>query len=163
MNSIEDISNDILARFGLNLNMEKTKLVPFARQGTNRHRAFDFLGFTFYWGKSRRGIAIPKVKTCGKRLRAKLKVVSQWLRQVHSRKPLIWIWNMFRAKLLGHIQYYGVSFNVRAIHTFIHQSVRIMYKWLNRRSQRRSFTWESFRLFIQLNPLPRVVIYHPLF
>ena len=152
-----------LARFGLSLNKEKTRLVPFARRRPNHHNAFDFLGFSFYFGKSKRGIVIPKVKTSGKRLRAKLSLIAQWIRKVHSRRPLPWIWNTFRAKLLGHIQYYGVSFNVRALRIFVHQSVRIIYKWLNRRSQRRSFTWESFRLFIQTNPLPRVAIYHPLF
>jgi group II intron reverse transcriptase/maturase len=154
-----------LARYKLTLNEQKTRLVDFTRprNGHPRPGVFDFLGFTFYWGRSRKGAPLPKVKTSGKRMRAKLKSVKAWCRTIRSRYPLSYIWAVYCAKLRGHIQYYGVSFNTRAVHTFLVKATRILYKWLNRRSQRRSFTWEQFTLFIKANPLPRARVCHALY
>ena len=154
-----------LDRFGLSLNDEKTRLVSFARPlaGRNGGTAFDFLGFTFYWGRSRNGHPVPKVKTSGKRLRASLTRVRAWASTVRSRQGLLPIWRTFCAKVRGHLRYYGVSFNHRALDRFIRQATRIMYKWLNRRSQRRSFTWGTFQRFMDQFPLPRPVVYTSLF
>ena len=154
-----------LERFGLSLNAEKTRMVSFARPlaGRNGGTAFDFLGFTFYWGRSLSGHSIPKVKTSGKRLRASLTRVRAWASTVRSRQGLLPIWRMFCAKVRGHLRYYGVSFNSRALATFITQATRIMYKWLNRRSQRRSFTWTQFQRFLDQYPLPRLAVYVSLF
>ena len=154
-----------LSRYKLSLNELKTRLVDFARPrgGQPWPGVFDFLGFTFYWGRSRRGAPLPKVKTNGKRMRAKLKSVNDWGRSFRSRYPLKHIWSVFCAKLRGHIQYYGVSFNSRAVQTFLMKATRILFKWLNRRSQRRSFNWEQFALFIKAHPLPRATVCHPLF
>ncbi len=154
-----------LSRYKLSLNEQKTRLVDFARPRSGRPRpgVFDFLGFTHYWGRSRRGIPTPKVKTNGKRMRTKLKAVNAWGRTVRSREPLRHIWAVFCAKLRGHIQYYGVSFNIRAVQTFLMKATRILFKWLNRRSQRRSFNWEQFALFIKAHPLPSAKVCHALF
>ena len=154
-----------LERFGLSLNDEKTRLVSFARPlaGRNGGTSFDFLGFTFYWGRSLKGHPVPKVKTSGKRLRASLARVRVWASTVRSRQGLLPIWRTFCAKVRGHLRYYGVSFNHRALEMFITQATRIMYKWLNRRSQRRSFNWEKFQRFMDQNPLPRPVVYTSLF
>ena len=154
-----------LARYRLALNEQKTRLVDYTRprNGHPRPGVFDFLGFTFYWGRSRKGAPLPKVKTSGKRLSAKLKAVNAWGRTIRSRYPLNYIWAVFCAKLRGHIQYYGVSFNTRAVQTFLMKATRILFKWLNRRSQRRSFNWEQFNLFLMANPLPRATVCHALF
>ena len=154
-----------LVRYKLSLNEKKTRLIDFRRprNGQPRPEVFDFLGFTFYWGKSRRGVPLPKVKTSGKRLRTKLKAVNDWGRQIRSRYRLNHIWSVFCAKLRGHIQYYGVSFNSRALQTFRKKATRILFKWLNRRSQKRSFNWEQFTLYIRANPLPRATIRHRLY
>jgi group II intron reverse transcriptase/maturase len=154
-----------LARYKLALNEQKTRLVDFSRprHGHPRPGAFDFLGFTFYWGRSRKGAPLPKVKTSGKRMRAKLVAVNAWGRSIRSRVPLNRIWAVFCAKLRGHIQYYGVSFNTRAVQTFLDKATRILFKWLNRRSQRRSFTWEQFTLYIKANPLPTARVCHSLY
>ena len=154
-----------LARYKLALNEQKTRLVDFSRprHGHPRPGAFDFLGFTFYWGRSRKGAPLPKVKTSGKRMRAKLAAVNAWGRSIRSRVPLNRIWAVYCAKLRGHIQYYGVSFNTRAVQTFLDKATRILFKWLNRRSQRRSFTWEQFTLYIKANPLPTARVCHSLY
>jgi len=154
-----------LERFGLRLNEEKTRVVLFARPpaGTHSGAAFDFLGFTFYWGRSLNGHSIPKVKTSGTRLRASLTRVREWASTVRTRRGLLAIWGTFCAKVRGHLRYYGVSFNYRALRQFIRHATRILYKWLNRRSQRRSFNWRTFQRFMDRHPLPRPVIYVSLF
>ena len=154
-----------LEKYGLKLNEDKTRLVTFSRKSYKqgvKQDAFDFLGFTFYIGRSRKGTAIPKLKSSGKRIRVKLKRVNQWAYSVSSQYRLKEIWRTFCIKLEGHIQYYGVSFNTANVQKFLHASTRILFKCLNRRSQRKSFNWEQFALFIRANPLPKVRIYHTL-
>jgi hypothetical protein len=155
-----------LAKYKLRLNEDKTKTVPFSkkksRQGI-KQGTFDFLGFTFYLGKSQRGQCIPKVKTSSKRANSKLTKVKEWIKEIRNRKTLKEIWKTLCSKLRGHVGYYGVSFNSREVGKFLMRATRIAFKWLNRRSQRKSFTWEKFRLFINRNPLPKVVIHHRLF
>lgn len=155
-----------LARYQLKLNEDKTKMVSFSK---SQHRAgnlqgiFDFLGFTFYWGKSRKGAGIVKVKTSKKRLRDKLKKVNDWLRVNRNKHQMKELWKIINSKVRGHIQYYGVSFNIDEVNKFLHEVSRLSYKWLNRRSQRKSFNWDSFQLFYQRNPLPKARICHALF
>ena len=155
-----------LEKFGLQLNEEKTKLVAFdkkaAAQGI-KQETFDFLGFTFYWGKARTGRIVPKLKTRSKTKKVKLNRVKEWIKQVGMQQPLKEIWKIFRAKLRGHIQYYGVSHNCAQINIFLQGATRIVFKWLNRRSQRKSFTWESFRIFMKKNPIPEARIVHRMF
>lgn len=155
-----------LAKYHLKLNEDKTKLVKFSKAKEShgeKQEGFDFLGFTFYLGRSLRGKVIPKVKTSGKRLRSKLKKVNDWARGIRNRKTLGEIWKIFRTKLQGHVQYYGVSFNSRSVLIFLEAAKRILFKWLNRRSQRKSFDWDKFRLYTARLPLPRVKIYCRLF
>lgn len=155
-----------LAKFGLALNEAKTQMVPFcrpARKQQDRRAVFDFLGFTFYWGVSRRGQPLVKVKTSGQRLRSKLQAIYQWAKQTRSQCTTQQFWALLCAKVRGHIRYYGVSFNIRAVMTFVHKVRRIAFHWLNCRSQRRSFTWELFERFTGAHPLPHAVVYHRLF
>jgi RNA-directed DNA polymerase len=155
-----------LEKYKLKLNEEKTKIVNFSKASARKGKkqgAFDFLGFTFYLGKSSKGLIIPKLKSCGKRIRSKLKRVNEWCRAIRNKHKLQVIWRTFCSKLRGHIQYYGVAFNYKAVKSFVRLSVNIMFKWLNRRSQRKSFNWKKFELFIQSNPLPKVKTYHFLF
>jgi RNA-directed DNA polymerase len=155
-----------LEKYKLKLNEEKTKQVPFDKrlvakgieQGT-----FDFLGFTFYWGRARSGRVIPKLKTKAKTMRAKLKKVTEWIHEIRNRKPLKAIWKTFIAKLRGHINYYGVSHNADNVSKFLNEAKKIVFKWLNRRSQRKSFTGDQFEKYIKTHPLPTVKIVHRLF
>jgi RNA-directed DNA polymerase len=95
-----------LAKYRLRLNDEKTRLVPFSKQAARHGEpqgAFEFLGFVVYLGRSRKGVAIPKLKTSGKRLRTKLTRVKEWARTVKDTVRLLVLWNTFCAKLRGHI------------------------------------------------------------
>jgi group II intron reverse transcriptase/maturase len=155
-----------LDRYGLKLNDEKTRLVSFSRRKRAegiRQGSFDFLGFTFYLGRSRRGLVIAKVQTSGKRLRSKLRRLSDWARRVRSQMTLRELWPVFTAKLRGHIEYYAVSHNTGRVKHFVGEATRILFKWLNRRGGRRRLTWEKFLLFMARLPLPPVRVRHSLF
>jgi RNA-directed DNA polymerase len=155
-----------LGKYKLELNEEKTKQIPFDKrrvaQGVEQG-TFDFLGFTFYWGKARSGRVIPKLKTKAKTMRAKLKKVKEWIKKIKNSKPLRQIWKTFIAKLRGHINYYGVSHNAESVSKFLDKAERIVFKWLNRRSQRKSFTGDQFAKYRNAHPLPTVKIIHRLF
>ena len=155
-----------LDKFKLQLNEDKTKLVSFnkklAQQGI-RQETFDFLGFTFYLGESKSGRIIPKLKTRAKTMKTKLNRVTEWIKKVRNKISLPLIWKTLIAKLRGHVQYYGVSHNSDAVKSFLYGARRIVFKWLNRRSQRKSFTWEKYALFEAANLLPTVKIVHRLF
>ena len=155
-----------LERFNLKLNEEKTKIVSFSKRKMNmgiQQETFDFLGFTFYLGRSKRNKIIPKLKTSKKRLRSKLTKVKEWLKKNRNRTKLHPLWKTFCSKLRGHNQYYGVSHNIDCIQTFFYESRRLFFKWINRRSQRKSFNWEKFQLFLERYPPPTPRIYHKLF
>lgn len=155
-----------LAKFKLRLNKEKTKLVRHSIKEACwgiQQKAFDFLGFTFYIGKSRRGHLISKMKTSGKKFRAKLKNVNEWCKRIRNRKPLAEIWKTFQAKIRGHVQYYGVSHNTDKVDEFIDRATKILFKWLNRRSQKKSFSWDTFQNFIKKYPLSKARVIHSFF
>jgi len=154
-----------LNKYGLQLNAEKTKVVKFnkwefprAKQGT-----FDFLGFTFYIRKSRKGHTLVAVKTSRKRLYSKLRKVKFWCKTNKDKCTLRALWDTFNSKIRGHIQYYGVSFNLYSVNEFIYQATGIFFKWINRRSQRKSMNWEQFSKFRKAFPTPAVRICHKLY
>lgn len=155
-----------LEGFKLKLNEEKTKQVPFDKrlvaQGVEQG-TFDFLGFTFYWGRARSGRVIPKLRTKAKTMKAKLCKVKEWIKGIKDKKPIKQIWKTFVSKLRGHVNYYGVSHNADNVSKFLYEAKKIVFKWLNRRSQRKSFTWEQFGKYVEIHPLPTVKIVHRLF
>jgi len=146
----------------LQLNEDKTKLVPFDKRKENQG-TFDFLGFTFYWGRSRKMRVIPKLKTRGKTMRTKLSKVTQWIKQERNKRPLKEIWKSFCSKIRGHVQCYRVSHNTRSVNKVLYQSKHIIFKWLNRGSQKKSFNWKQFDIFNLKNPMPIVRIVDKLF
>lgn len=155
-----------LAKYKLKLNEEKTKMISFSKRqyaAGKKQESFDFLGFTFYLGRSKTKAVIPKVKTKKRSFRAKLRSIKMWILEVKDKYDLHKIWNAFYTKLNGHIQYYGVSFNSGWVASFIYEAIKIVFKGLNRRSQRKSFTWDQFNLFMEKYPLPKAKIAVKLF
>jgi group II intron reverse transcriptase/maturase len=155
-----------LEKYGLKMNEDKTKLVKFSRhkqRGGEKQQTFDFLGFTFFIGKTVKGHHVAKVKTNGKRLRSKLKRVNEWARSIKNKATTNQILKIAAAKVRGHIQYYGVSFNWVDVNSFVRKVRRILYKWINRRSQRKSFTWETFQKRLDWVSFPVAKICHKLF
>jgi RNA-directed DNA polymerase len=138
---------------GLRLNLDKCAIVPFsssAPKGT-----FSFLGFEFYWGRRSRGHKVLKVKTQPKRLHRCMQAFEQWIKSMRNRRKLVTLWTMAAAKLIGHYRYFGVTFNQSKLEHFYWVCTQALFKWLNRRSQRRSFTWERFMKRLHYEPLPR--------
>ena len=162
---LQERISERLSKYGLKLNKEKTRKVEFFRSLAEfkRQGTFDFLGFTIYLGKSRSGNYIPKLKTSSKRRSIKEQVVKAWCRSKRHTGKMSKLWKDFSRKLEGHVRYYGVSFNSEGVESFIYRAIRIFYKWMNRRSQKRSMNWSKFNEFMKFHPPPRVKIYHALF
>lgn len=152
-----------LSKFKLKLNKDKTKTLVFNRFEKENSQSFDFLGFTFYLGLTKGGMVVPKLKSSGKKLRSKLSRVNEWCKENRNKVPLPELWKSFCRKLAGHVQYYGISFNSKTVQGFILKSVKMFFKWINRRSQRKSMTFEKFALFMLRFPPPKAKIYHRLF
>ena len=151
-----------LEKFGLRLNQSKTQLLAFGKRQAwqgfkngKRLPTLDFLGLTHYWGKSQNGKVRLKRKTSKKRYRRALVTVNQWLRQKRNAHKLPVLWQRTGMKMRGHFNYFGVTDNSRALYSFERAVLWMLFKWLNRRSQRRSFTWETFRCYLARNPLPK--------
>lgn len=144
-----------LNEYRLELNKEKTRLVRFGRNDPEK-ASFDFLGFTFYWGKDKRAdkLAVLKVRTSAKTLQKKIQDFVHWIKEKRSRLKLDTLWEKTEAKLAGHYQYYGVTFNRGNLYLFYKEVVWNLFKWLNRRSQIKSYTWESFKMRLKSVPLP---------
>ena len=159
-----------LNKFSLELAEDKTKLIRFGRfarakalkQGKKKAETFDFLGFTHFNDKDRRGGFKVGRKTIRKRLAAKQREIYQYLKSVRTIKPKQW-WQILSSKLRGHYQYYGVSGNYYSINRFYEETLRRLHKWLNRRSQKKSMNWEQFWLYLERFPLPRPRICHNMY
>jgi len=149
-------------RFGLSLNMRKTKLVKFGKPdkaGKYRPETFDFLGFTFYRAKSLRGFWVIKKKTAGKRLMRFMKTLWDWcMRNRH--RPLREQYEALCEKLRGYYQYFGVRSNYRALETVRNHAVRAWRFWLSRRSHKGGLSWEKYEKIISDFPLPLPRIIH---
>jgi len=152
-------------KFGLELNAEKTKMVRFNKREYPRVKqgTFDYLGFTFYIKRSRKGYPIVAVQTARERFQAKLRKVTQWCRTNANKLRLLPLWKIFNWKLRGHIEYYGVSFNISRVNSFVYRATGIFFKWINRRGHRKSMNWEQFNKFCKAFPGVKVSIRHRLF
>ena len=158
---------DRLSRYGLKVSEGKSKIIAFGRYATqkaqeqgNKTETFDFLGFTHYADKTRRGKYKVGRKTSRKKYRQKAKAVNQWLKKVRNQIPLNEWWRTLKQKLTGHYRYYGISGNMHAIKMFYIETSKLAYKWINRRSQKRSFNYAQYCRFKEHNPLPEPKIYH---
>jgi len=158
------------AKFGLSLSEEKTRLIEFGRYArANREKrgenptTFDYLGFTHFIDRSRRGNFKVGRKTSKKKFRAKMEAINEWLKSVRNAVKLKEWWAVLRAKLLGHYRYYGISGNFRGIERYYLRVLALVYKWINRRSQRRSYTRKGFTQYLEYYSLPKPRIYRNLY
>ena len=153
--------------YGIDLNQEKTKVLSFgywerenAKKQQRSPNTVDFLGFTHYCSKTRKGKFKVARKTSTKRLSQMCRMIGMWLKSVRNMVKLKELWKVLQAKLRGHYQYYGVSDNWRGIMMFYRAVLRLVYKWINRRSQKQSFNWEQFTEYLKRYPLPKPRIVH---
>ena len=151
-----------LAKFGLEVEPTKTKVMEFGRDAEAHARArgespktFDFLGFTHYCGRSKDGKWFRmKRKTARKRFTAKVKAFKEWLKKSRTLKTAE-LWETAKAKLRGHFAYYGVTDNAKGVSRFAREATQLLLKWLNRRGKRRCLNGERFSRMLERFPLPK--------
>ncbi len=144
-----------LGQYGLTLAEDKTQLLRVSRNHREDKARFVFLGFEFQWAVSwKSGNVFLLKRTAPKKLRQSLKNFTEWCK-THRHWRMNDLMERLRAKLRGYFNYYGIRGNAKSLGYFYYQSMRILFKWLNRRSQKRSYTWEGFRQLLHEFGIPR--------
>ena len=160
-------------KFGLELALDKTKILEFgrfasqnrAKRGLSKPETFDFLGFTFYCSlDGNKQFFRCKVKTSKKKFRSKVKKMKEWIKN-NRIMPIGELFKKINQKLRGHYQYYGVTDNTRGVKSYQNVVKWLLFKWLNRRSQRRSYTVDTFyngllKTFPLLEPTINVSLFY---
>jgi group II intron reverse transcriptase/maturase len=142
---------DRLEGFGLELAQEKTQTIEFGRfarekayQRGEKPKEFTFLGFRHYCGKTREGYFKVKRRSSRKKLGQSLEKFTEWAKKV---RPVLGKGEMLREariRVLGHLSYYAITDNLERCEFYVYRAQQILFKWLNRKSQRKAYTWESF-------------------
>src|SRR5208337_4792610 len=162
---VMDVLPTRFAKYGLTIHPEKTRMVMFVNPESEppkdhnraKRETFSFLGFTHYWGKSRKGNWVIKRSTEKGRFARALKKVSDWCRW-NRHLPISEQLRQLTRKLTGHYAYYGITGNFRSLANFRAQVTRVWRKWLSRRSRSGRIAWEKFHLLMQRYTLPPVRI-----
>lgn len=166
-----DVLPKRFGKYGLTIHPEKTRVVPF-RKPPSRGRAvgshhgepgtFDLLGFTHYWGLSRKGSWVVKRKTAKGRLTRALKAIYQWCKK-ERHQPLRDQQRTLSRKMRGHYAYYGITGNGSSLSGFARMVHRIWRKWLGRRKRDGRLTWDDFNRLLRRYPLPAPVVVHSVY
>lgn len=157
-----------LKQIGLEFAENKTRLIEFGKfaserckkRGKNKPDTFDFLGFTHYCSKSKDGKRFRvKRKTSKKKFKKKVTEFKLWIKE-NRNNPLKEIMMIVKKKLVGHYNYYGITDNIRSISNYYHKIIKILFKWLNRRSQRKSYTEHDYYKMLNIFkiPLPKIKV-----
>lgn len=155
-----------LGKFGLRIAEGKSRVIEFGRTAWEKAirqggevATFDFLGFTHYCDKTRRGKFKLGRKTSAKKLRQKMVAMNEWFKNVRNLVKREEWWEVLKMKVIGHYRYYGISGNIRALRKFYILTSKLAYKWLNRRSQKKSCTYDTYCKWLKVT-LPKPKIYH---
>ena len=159
-----------MGKFNLELEDSKSRLLEFGKfaesnrkaRGEGKPETFDFLGFTFYCGKSRRGYPCVMLQTSRKKFKQKLKDTKKWLYENRT-MPVKEMIKSLNLKLIGHYRYYGTSFNGKRITNFLHRVQQFLCKTLNRQSDMKSYNWDGYTEMLKYYPLAKPKIYFKLF
>jgi RNA-directed DNA polymerase len=158
-------------KFGLTLHPDKTRLLPFTRPNqqppatsadASQPGTFDLLGFTHYWGLSRRGSWVVKRKTARDRLRRAFWKIAVWCR-ANLHEPIADQCRILGQKIRGHCAYYGITGNAASLQKFRTLVVRVWHRWLGRRHRKGSLSWPGFLDLLQRFPLPRATVVHSVY
>ena len=147
-----------MGKFGLELSAEKTQIIPFSAKRALGHSSFDFLGFEFRWGKDRAGKPHVNKRTARKSLRNSLTRFKLWCKD-NRHRLLPDLFKALNAKLRGYFNYFGVHGNLPSLALFHFRVIRYLWRYLNQRSQRKSYNWVGFnQLLAQFGvPKPHIV------
>jgi len=133
-----------LKKFDLVLSKEKTRVISFSRFRKEEQTSFDFLGFEFRWKVSRSGQDIIRRKTSKKKFKQALSRFTEWIKMYRNKRKT-WIFKRLNMKLRGYYNYYGIIGNIKSLLKYFNGVMRLLFKWLNRRSQRKSYNYKGFR------------------
>jgi len=146
-----------LGKFNLQVAEDKTHILRFSRFIPEMKNRFTFLGFEFYWSKDKLGKPRLFKRTSRKKLKAVKAAVTEFVKKHrHMKIPLLI--NKLNQKLQGHYNYFGVVGNISALHIVYSHVIELLYKWLNRRSQRKSFTWDRLKNLLSMIQLSKPII-----
>lgn len=148
-----------MGKYGLTVHPEKSKLIKFLPEGKAKPPTFDFLGFTHYWAKSKRGKWVVKRKTRQKKMQAITQNLKDTCR-IHKHEKLKDQSRLLKSKLRGLYQYYGIRGNFVSLDRMYQIAIYAWFKWLNRRSQRKSYTWKGYWELLKYFNLPKPKIIH---
>jgi len=148
-----------LKKFNLELSEEKSKIIKFGRNAGKDAETFDFLGFTYISGKSKKGTYCVKRKTSQKKLKSKRQAVKMWL-QENKHMPIDLLIDKLNRKLRGHYNYYGVIGNFGAMESFRLYVTGRLFAALNRRGAKKDLTYEQFNRLLTVYPVLRPKIVH---
>lgn len=143
-----------LGKFNLELSKEKTNIIAFSRFPETEGSSFVFLGFEYRWGLSRKGKKIVKLRTSTTKYRQSLARFTEWIRKNRHRRVRR-LMKTVNSKLRGFYNYYGVINNFERIQKYFRLVCRILFKWLNRRSQRKSYNWQQFNAMLKRHNIER--------
>jgi RNA-directed DNA polymerase len=157
-------------KYGLTLHPDKTRLLPFVRPGQRSISgseapppgSFDLLGFTHYWGRSRRGVWVVMRQTAASRFSRVIKKIAQWCR-LHRHRPVAEQHQILSQKLRGHDAYYGITGNSRMLQRLRHVVHGVWRKWLARRRRSGRLCWDHFNRLLQRFPLPLPRVVHSVY
>ena len=167
---IEEVLKVRFERYGLEIHPDKSRVLSFgrferenAKNQNRRANTFDFFGFTHYCDKTRKGRFKVGRKTSRKKFKVKCDEMNRWLKSIRNLVKTKEWWKTLRRKLQGHYQYYGVSGNMPSISEYYSITVRLVHKWLNRRSQKKRMNWSKLNNYLSCYPLPKPSIKHALY
>jgi hypothetical protein len=166
-----DVLPKRFGKYGLTIHPDKTRLVAFrppsrsnrpSPERNHRPGTFDLLGFTHYWGRSRKGVWVVKRRTAAHRFRRAITKIAQWLRN-HRHDPVAELHQTLGQKLRGHFTNYGITGNGEALSRFRYAVVRLWRKWLRRRKRCGFISWDRFTRLLGRYPLPAAVVVHSVY
>ena len=161
---VMDVLPKRFTKYGLEIHPQKSRLLAFGKPASCKEvsrgdNTFDFLGFTHYWARTRRGYWVIKRKTARTKVRETVQALWVWCRN-NRHMDLAKQHRILCSKLRGHFQYFGVRCNMRAMEAILHHAKRGWRYWLNRRSSKKALHWEKFGALLESMPLPRPRIIH---
>jgi len=163
--SFREQLEDRLQGFNLELALEKTRCIEFGRfarenaqKKGKKPEEFDFLGFTHYCGKTRKGFFKIKRRTSRKKFGLSLSRFTDWARKSRGRLTKGQMLRNAGSRVLGHLNYYAITDNSERCNSYVYHASQILFKWINRKSQRRSYTWEGFRQALNYVGWPKPII-----
>ena len=156
--SFYEVSKKRLSKFNLELEENKTRIIPFGRLKGSKE-TFDFLGFTHINGRTRKGKYLVKHLTSKKKMKVKRQDFKMWMKE-NMHKPIIEVMDIIKRKLIGHYNYYGINNNSKSISNYYLYVKWTTYRILNRRHQKRSMSYEIFnRIWSGLHmPTPQIKV-----